>query len=303
MTLRQILILTVLLCVQTLCAQELKCTVTVNSDKVEGTSKSMFESLQKTVSELVNNTRWTNMVFAESERIECSMMIIVNSITPEGLTDASLQVQSRRPVYGTSYSTPLLNMKDDQFTFQYQEFDRVEYQPTQFTTNLAALVAYYCYLIIGFDLDSYSRTGGTPCFQQCEEIANAAQSSSIDQAEAAGWKAFGSKRNRFALINNLLDEAFKDFRNYFYEYHRLGLDEMAANAGNGRARIANGIEVLKTAYKARPGTTIVSVFLDAKNDELVQLFQKGTDAEKKNVTEILNTVDPTRSEQYEKINQ
>ncbi len=292
-----------LCCVQWMCAQELKCTVTVNSDKIEGSSKSMFEALQQSLTELMNNTRWTNMVFAEQERIECTLMLIVNSVSPEGLMDATMQLQSRRPVYNTNYSTPLLNISDNSFAFTYKEFDRVEIQATQFTSNLAALIAYYSYLIIGFDMDSYSRLGGTPCFQKCEEICNMAQGASIEQAEAAGWKAFGNNKNRFALINNLLDEAFKDFRGYFYEYHRLGLDEMAANAGNGRARIAGGIEVLKSAYKARPGTYITGVFLDAKNDELVQLFKQGTDAEKKTVVGVLTEVDPTRSEQYEKISE
>jgi len=283
-------------------AQELKCNVTVNADQVDGSNKQMFQTLQQSVSDFVNNTRWTSMVVAEQERIECNMMILVNSVTTEGLVDASLQVQSRRPVYGTSYSTPLINIKDDDFVFAYQEYDRIEFQPTQFTTNLSAMLTYYCYLIIGYDLDSYSRLGGTACFQQCENIVSSAQTSSIEKGELNGWKAFGNNRNRYTLINNLMDGAFNDYRNYFYEYHRLGLDEMSANLDNGRAKIAGGINVLRDANKARPATYVIATFLDAKNDELVNLFQKATDSEKKTVLEVLEAVDPTRINLYEKIN-
>ena len=146
-------------------------------------------------------------------------------------------------------SPPILNFKDNAFNFTYQEFDRIEYQQNQFTTNLTAMLAYYCYLIIGHDMDSYQRLGGTPFFQQCEEIVNACQSASMDNSEQKGWLAFDSNRNRYALVNNLLDEAFKKYRNFYYEYHRLGLDEMSGNVTNGRARIAEGLPVLHVCHQ------------------------------------------------------
>ncbi|MBQ7192337.1 MAG: DUF4835 family protein [Paludibacteraceae bacterium] len=284
-------------------AQELRCTVNINADKVDGSNKQMFQTLQQAITDYVNNSRFTTLTFTEQERIECSMMMIVNSVTNEGMVNASLQVQSRRPVYGTSYASPLINIKDDDCSFLYQEFDRIEFQPTQFTTNLAAILTYYCYLILGYDLDSYSRQGGSPCFQQCENIVSAAQSASIEKDELSGWKAFGNNRNRYTLINNLMDGAFSDYRNYFYEYHRLGLDVMSKNVANGRAKIASGLTVLREVYKARPATYVIATFLDAKNDELVQIFKKGTDSEKKSVVDILSAVDPTRMESYEKINE
>lgn len=284
-------------------AQELRCTVTINSDQVEGSNKQMFATLQQSITEFVNSTKWTTLVFAEKERIECSMFILINSVTTDGLVDASLQLQSKRPVYGTSYSTPVLNIKDDRFAFRYQEYDRLDYQQTQFTTNLTSLLAYYCYLIIGYDIETYTRLGGTVCFQACEEIVNTARSSSMDNAEMDGWK-YSSKLNRYLIINNLLDEAFKPFRNYLYEYHRLGLDIMSNNVGNGRAEIAQGFPVLREAYKARPASCLVAIFLDAKNDEIVSIFQKGLDAEKKSVLDVLSAVDPTRlNTVYEKINE
>ncbi len=281
-------------------AQELRCKVTINSDKIEGSNKSVYETLRQTLEEYINTTRWTNLTFAEKERIDCSMMIIVNSVD-NNVYHCEMQIQSRRPVYNTAYYSTMVNMRDAQFNFLYQEFDRLEYTPGVFTTNIAELVAYYCYLLIGYDMDSYSRLGGTPYFQECEGIVSTAQSASIDDAEVKGWKAFDSNRNRYALINNLMDEAFRDFRNYYYEYHRLGLDEMSQNVANGRARIAEGITILRETNKARPATYAVNVFLDAKSDELINIFSQGTSSEKDLVYETLNAVDPTRQAQYEKI--
>lgn len=283
-------------------AQELNCTVSINSDLIEGSNKQVYATLQTAIEEYINQNRWTNMTFAEHEKIECSMMIIVKEAA-NNLYTCEMTLQSRRSVFGTTYTTPLLNLNDASFNFTYQEFDRIEYQQNQFTTNLTAMLAYYCYLIIGHDMDSYQRLGGTPYFQACEEICNACQSASMDNIEQKGWLAFDSNRNRYALINNLLDEAFNKYRNYYYDYHRLGLDEMSANVTNGRARIAEGIPVLKEAYRARPATYVINTFLDAKAEELVDIFRKGTDKEKTDVYNLLIDIDPTRQNTYDKINQ
>ena len=297
---RKILLVLALALVTGVQAQELKCTVTIKSDQIEGSNKQVYETLKTAIEEYMNSNRWTNMTFAEQEKIECSMLLIVKS-AQDNLYSCEMTLQSRRPVYGTTYTTPLLNFVDKNFNFTYQEFDRIEWQQNTFTTNLTAMLAYYCYLIIGHDLDSYQRLGGTPLFQICEEIVNVCQSASMEQSEQKGWLAFDSNRNRYALINNLLDEAFKKYRNYYYEYHRLGLDEMSANVTNGRARIAEGIPVLREAYRARPATYVVNTFLDAKSDELADIFAKGTDKEKKAVYEILMDIDPTRQSTYERI--
>lgn len=282
-------------------AQELKCTVTINSDQVQGTNKEVFNTLKQSIEEYVNTLRWTNMTFLEKERIECSMLLVVKSVQ-DNMYTCEFTCQSRRPVWGTSYSTPTLNIKDNLFVFSYQEYDRLDYQQNTFTTNLTALLAYYCYLIIGHDMDSFSKLGGTPCFQACESIVNSAQSASIESSEAAGWKAFESNRNRYALINNIMDEAFKKYRLFYYEYHRHGLDEMVNNVANGRARIAKEIIALKEAYNARPGTYVINTFLDAKSDELANIFEKGTTEEKKQVYELLMDIDPTRQTTYDRIN-
>ena len=279
-------------------AQELKCNISINSEQVQGSNKAVFTTLQQSMEEFVNTQRWTNMTFQEKERIECSMMIVVQ----DNMFVCEFTCQSRRPVFGTTYTTPTLNIKDANFTFTYQEYDRMEFQHNTFTSNLTALVAYYCYLIIGHDMDSFAKLGGTPYFQVCEDIVTSAQSASLDNAEMVGWKAFESNRNRYALTNNLMDEAFKKYRAYYYDYHRHGLDEMVNNVANGRARIAKDIKVLKEAYNARPATYLVGTFLDAKSDELVNIFKSGTTDEKKMVYELLMDIDPTRQDTYENIN-
>ena len=282
-------------------AQELKCNISINSEQVQGSNKAVFTTLQQSMEEFVNTQRWTNMTFQEKERIECSMMIVVKSVQ-DNMFVCEFTCQSRRPVFGTTYTTPTLNIKDANFTFTYQEYDRMEFQSNTFTSNLTALVAYYCYLIIGHDMDSFAKLGGTPYFQVCEDIVTSAQSASLDNAEMVGWKAFESNRNRYALTNNLMDEAFKKYRAYYYDYHRHGLDEMVNNVANGRARIAKDIKVLKEAYNARPATYLVGTFLDAKSDELVNIFKSGTADEKKMVYELLMDIDPTRQDTYENIN-
>ena len=299
-SLRYILVFLLVALIHGVQAQELKCNVTINSDQVEGSNKSVFNTLQQSIQEFVNNSQWTNMTFQDKERIECNMLIVVKQVQ-DNMYVCEFTCQSRRPVYGTTYTTPILNFKDNNFIFTYQEFDRLDFQQHTFTSNLTALIAYYCYLIIGHDMDSFSRFGGTPYFQICENIVNAAQSASLESNEMSGWKAFDSNRNRYALINNLMDEAFKDYRQYFYEYHRYGLDEMINNVANSRARIAAGIEVLQKANRARPATYVINAFLDAKADEFVNIFQEGSEDERTKVYEALVSIDPTRQSTYEAI--
>lgn len=282
-------------------AQELNCNVVINHDQVQSTNTQIFTTLEQSIRDFVNNQRWTDMTVAEKERIECTFMLVVSSVTTDGLFSATMQVQSKRPVYNTNYQSTLVNLQDNSCSFTYQEFDRIEFQPTQFTSNLASLLAYYCYYIIGMDADSYAKMGGTPYFQQCENIVQQAQSSSANASEIDGWKAFSSTKNRYAMINQIMDQAFAPFREYIYTYHRLGLDIMSDNVANGRARIAADINILQEANRARPATSLVYTFMDAKNDELVNLFQKGTAEEKKKVYDVCMAVDPTRQDQYDKI--
>jgi len=276
-------------------AQELNCAVQINSEQVPGSSKSIYTTLTKSITEFMNNRKWTELSFSNEERIECTLNIIIKKVDGDAFT-SEIQVQSRRPIYNSNYYTTLFNFKDINFTFNYKEFDQLEMNQNTITSNLTAVLAYYAYVIIGYDMDSYSRLGGTSSFQSAENIVNLAQG-----ADLAGWKAFESTRNRYALINNLLDEAFKKYRNYFYEYHRLGLDEMSTNSTNARARIAEGLPILRETNRSTPSAIAISSFLDAKSDELINIFSKGTVQEKKDAVEILSDVYPTQSGRYEKI--
>jgi len=276
-------------------AQELNCTVQINSNQIQGTNKSVFNTLNKSILEFMNNRKWTELSFSNEERIECSLSIIVKKVDGDAFT-SEIQIQSRRPIFNSTYNSTLFNFKDVDFTFNYKEFDQLQMNENTITSNLTAVLAYYAYIIIGYDLDSYSRLGGTSSFQAAESIVNSAQGASL-----IGWKAFESTRNRYALINNLLDEAFKKYRNYFYEYHRLGLDEMSTNSTNARARIAEGLPILRETNRSTPSAIVISSFLDAKNDELINIFSKATSQEKTDAIQILSDINPTQSARYEKI--
>ncbi|MDR0370895.1 MAG: DUF4835 family protein [Prevotellaceae bacterium] len=276
-------------------AQELNCNVQVNADMVQGANADLINSLQTAMTEFVNNRRWTEMAYTAQERIECTMSFIFKSIDGENF-NGELTVQARRPVYNSSYYTTLFNFRDNNISFQFGQFDQLEANQSFISSNLTAILTYYVYIIIGYDMDSFARLGGTPYFQAAENIVNMAQSS-----DYSGWKAFEDSRNRYALVSNLMDEAFKKYRNFFYEYHRLGLDEFSINIGNARARIAAGLPLLREANRARPSAIVVSSFLDAKNDELINIFSGATEQEKKDAVEILSDISPTNSARYEAI--
>lgn len=276
--------------------QELNCTVQVNSDQIEGTYKSVFTTLQTSIADFMNSRRWTDMSYTNQERIECTLNFVVKKYEDNVIT-TELTVQSRRPVYNSSYNSTLLNFRDTEVEFEYKENDQLELVENNFESNLTAVLAYYAYIIIGYDMDSFSRLGGTSYFQAAENIVSSAQSS-----DYSGWKAeLANSKNRYALVNNLMDEAFKKLRNYFYEYHRLGLDEMSINMTNACARISDGLPVVREANRARPTSLVVTVFLDAKADELVNIFSGTTQEEKQKAIDILSDIAPTRSSQWEKI--
>ena len=283
----------VFVCSTAAIAQELKCNVQINSTQIQGTNKSVFNTLQTSISEFMNNRRWTNMTYTNVEKIDCSINIIIKSVDGDSYS-GEIIVQSRRPVYGSSYTSPLFNFRDQSLMFNYKEFEQLEMNENTLMSNLTAILAYYAYIIIGYDMDSYARLGGTSYFQAAENIVNMAQSS-----EWTGWKAFENDRNRYALVNNLMDEAFKKYRNFFYEYHRLGLDEMSTTIANARARITAGLPILRETNRARSSSVAISVFMDTKTDELINIFSKATDEEKTSMVEILSDVNPTQTARYE----
>jgi hypothetical protein len=280
-------------------AQELKCTVNLNSSKVQGTNKQVFETLQKSLTDLMNNQKWTDMTFAQNEKIECTIGIIVNSYADNAFA-CQMQVQARRPVWGSGYSTNILNFLDPAVNFTYLEFDALDVNSSSYDNNLVAIMAYYAYIIIGFDLDSFQKLGGTAAFNTAQQIVNLSQNRSSPDGD--GWKAFDKNGKRYELINNLLDSRFTKFREYFYDYHRLGLDNMTSNVANARAKIAEGLPVIKDIHKLQPQSQAITTFLESKRDEFVNIFAKqGTEKERESVYKILSDIEPTKSSVYEAI--
>lgn len=275
-------------------AQEITARITVNSDKVQGTNKSVFTTLQTALTDFINNKKWTDATFAVNERIDCTMTIIINEQNDNSFT-GEIQVQARRPVYNSSYTTTLLNFRDTELTFEYIEYEPLEYVENNLSSNLTATMVYYVYLILGLDFDSFSPKGGTPFIQQAQQIVNIAQS----QMSWSGWKAFDSNRNRHAVITALTDNTSDAFRNMWYTYHRRGLDEMAANADRGRTTIIEALPALEQIKNARPTSVILQMFADAKLDEVAAIYSKATTQEKQTGYKMLTNIYPTESTRLE----
>ena len=277
-------------------AQELKCEVAVNADKVPGSNKQVFTTMQKAILEFVNHTRWSDMHYQSSEKIECNMLITIDEMTDEKTFKANLQIQARRPVYNSSYYSSLLNFKDPNFNFEYIEHQTIDYIEGQTNDELVSLLAYYCYMIIGMDCDSYSDVGGTPSFRKMETVVNLEQSKGL-----VGWKAFDDLRNRYAYSNNLNDENLKNFRHASYLYHRLGLDQMASSTDKGCAKVLEALREIKKSYDIKSSCVAITSFMETKRDELINIFSHATDNQKKEAYDLLISIEPSQSDKYETI--
>ncbi|MES2567858.1 MAG: DUF4835 family protein [Bacteroidota bacterium] len=282
---------------QVLFSQELNCQVSVVSPQIQGTTeKQIFEQLQKSIFEFMNNTKWTKDNFTTSERIDCSILI---NVTAKAGTDdyrATIQIQSRRPVFKSSYFSPAFNYIDENFAFRYQQFQQLEFNLNTFSNNITSVLAYYAYIIIANDYDTYSNLGGTEYFQKAQVVVSNAQG-----AAETGWKSFESNKNRYWIVENALQPVFQPIRECMYKYHRLGLDIMNEKADEGRKEILKSTELLLGVYKNRPASFIMELFFDAKADEMVNIFSKGFPDEKAKIVETLTTVDPANSTKYFKI--
>ena len=279
-------------------AQKLETKMTINRAQVSDTKGDVFESLEKKVTEFLNDQKWTELKLRDKEKIQCNFNITVNtySDTDNSFT-CTLLVTSSRPVYDATYMTTAFSNRDPQFNFKFQEHDRLEFRPEQIDNQLVALLAYYAYMIIGIDLDTMSPMGGTDILNRAEEIVTAGQT-----LDYPGWKAFDDNKNRFGLLNDYLDGSMENFRQLQYKYHRQGLDQMSANPDTARARIAESLELLSSARKARTKSHLPLLFSEYKREELVNIFaKKGTQAEKEKAYKILFAIDPSQNTQWEKI--
>ncbi len=294
------LVIALMLCMQNIAAQELNCNITVNTDKVESTNKQVFSTFESSLKDFMNGQQWTQMNYTNDEKIDCNISLIVNSYVDDVMS-CVLQIQASRPVHSSSYTTTLFNFRDQNFHFTYREFDPIEVNSNTYESNLSALLAYYAYIIIGLDMDSFGKMGGDEMFTAAEQIVSLSQNRS-NELESKGWKAFENDRNRYALISQLRDDRFTPFREYYYTYHRQALDNMFANVGNARKKIADGLPIIRELNRMQPSAILLVAFLDAKKDELINIFAKhASEAERKAVYEILTDIDPTSTDDYEKI--
>ncbi len=280
-------------------SQELRCNVQVVSSQIQGTNKQVFQTLQTAIYEFMNNTAWTNHIYTNEERIDCNVLINLQDHSGDEFK-GSIQVQSRRPTFNTSYNTTVLNFKDDNLRFNYVEFEPLEFSITEHRSNLTSLLAYYAYVILGLDYDTFSMLGGTEYYQKAELIVNNAQN-----APEKGWKAFESRKNRYWFIENILNDRYKGLREFLYRYHRLGLDIMESKDATGRAEIAESLELLQKIYRQKPDPYLFGfeLIMSAKSDELVNIFSESFMAEADRVYKILVEIDPTRADKYLKIKQ
>nr|WP_244262967.1 DUF4835 family protein [Tannerella forsythia] len=275
---------------------ELNAKLSINSSKIQGTNKEVFNTLQRALNEFINNKKWTNAKFSPNERIDCAFTMIVNTLEDNRFS-CELQVQARRPVYNSSYTTTIFNFRDTQLDFQYTEMEPLEYSETTLQSNLTATIVFYIYVILGIDFDGFSPKGGSVFFQQAQQILTLAQS----EPSWNGWKAFENDRNRHALITALTENQSEGYRQFWYDYHRKGLDEMAANADRGRTNILEALPALTALKSARPNSILLQVFSDTKLDELVAIYSKATTQEKQTGYKTLSNLYPGQTNRLESL--
>lgn len=286
-------------CPSTISAQELQAKITINHAQISGTEKGVFDNLQQTLQQFVNNRQWTHLQFQKNERIICNFNITVTKYDrDQNLFTCKALIQANRPVFNSAYTSTLYNNVDDNFTFRFAEYDQLEFNEQQIDNQLTALFAYYAYLIIGIDLDSYAPKGGEDILQRCMNLTNNAQN-----LDYPGWKAFSDDRNRYAIISDYLDGALEPFRQLQYDYYRKGLDEMANNAERGRTEITAALETgLKKAKENRPLSLLPQIWTDFKKDELANIYRgKGTQKEKESIYELLFFINPSQNKYWDQV--
>lgn len=282
-------------------SQELNCNVQISAQRIQGSNRQIFENMQRDIYEFLNNTVWTNHQFSYSERIDCSILINLNDQLSADEFRGTIQIQLSRPVFNTTYKSTILNFIDNNFQFRYVEFQPLEFDPGTHRSNLVSVLAYYTYIIIGIDYDSYSALGGTEFFQMADKIVSNAQN-----ASEAGWKPYdGSRnRNRYWLVKNILDKEYEGVRLFIYEYNINGLDKMESRIGEARTNMAESLKLLQEVFRKKPDPFLYfsQVVLESKSDELINVFSEAFPEEKSRVVQILTEIDPSGKAKYEKIN-
>lgn len=280
-------------------ATELNCEVEVNSDKISNASKEIFNELKQSITEYMNTTKWTNAVFGTNEKIYCKLLLTLSSWDDgTGLMKGDLQIQSQRPVFNSAYTTAVINFKDAKVDFTYDQGQQLVYSETEMMDNLTAILNFWAFMIIGMDFDTFELKGGDPYYEKAANVVRLAQTSG-----ESGWKAFEDNANRSAVLSAFTDTQTAPIRDILYEYHRTGLDQMVVTVDKGRATITHTLENLGKIYDVAPMSVCLSMFKDAKLDELINIYSKANTTEKENVYEMLYQVFPSDNTRLEKIKQ
>jgi hypothetical protein len=281
-------------------AQELNCNVQISAQKIQGSNREVFESMQKDIYEFMNNTVWTNHVFTYAERIDCNMLITLTDQLSADEFKGTIQIQLRRPVFNTTYNSTMLNFIDNNFQFRYVEFQPLEFDPNTYRSSLVSVLGYYAYLVLGFDYDSFSPLGGTEFFQTAEKIVTNAQN-----ASEPGWKPYDGSRNknRYWLVKNLLDKQYEGVRRFIYEYDINGLDRMESKASEARTNIVESLKLIQEVFRRKPDPYmyLIQIVMESKSDELINIFSGAFPEEKGRAVEILTEIDSGNKSKYEKI--
>ena len=281
-------------------AQELNCNIQISAQRIQGSNRQVFESMQKDLFEFMNNTVWSNHVFNYAERIDCNILINLTDQLSADEFKGTIQIQLSRPIFNTTYNSTLLNFIDNNFQFKYVEFQPLEFDPSTNKSSLVSVLAYYTYMVLGFDYDSFAPLGGTEFFQMAEKIVTNAQN-----APEPGWKPYdGSRnRNRYWLVKNVLDKEYEGVRQFIYEYYINGLDKMESKAPEARTSMVESLKLMQDVYRKKPDPFmyLVQVVMDAKSDELINIYSAAFPEEKSRVIEILTEIDPSNKSKYEKI--
>ncbi|TXC76150.1 type IX secretion system protein PorD [Luteibaculum oceani] len=277
--------------------QELNATVQVTYERVkaQATNPRIFETLERTAQEFLNNTKWGGDDFQLEERIQCSFLFTIDKISGNTY-EGSIQVTSSRPVFNSNYSTTLLNHKDNDFTFSYTENAPIIFTPNQFKDNLSSVLAYYAYLVLAMDYDSFSREGGKAYFTLAQRVVANAQNAGFD-----GWRSSEGVRNRFWIVDNALQEAFKPIRDCVYEYHRQGLDQMYSNTEDARKTIIEALKKLERVHAVKPLSINMQIFFNAKSQEIINIFDASPAQEKESLLSLLGKLDPSNLSKYQKL--
>jgi len=281
-------------------AQELNCNVQISAQRIQGSNRQVFETMQRDIYEFMNSTVWTNHVYSYAERIDCNILINLNDQLSADEFRGTIQIQLRRPVFNTTYNSTMLNFIDNNFQFRYVEFQPLEFDPGAHRSNLVSVLAYYAYIILGVDYDSFSSLGGSEFYQVAEKIVSNAQN-----APEPGWKPYDASRNRnrYWLVKNMLDKEYEGVRKFVYEYNINGLDKMESRITEARTSMVESLRMLQEVYRRKPDPFMyaLQIILEAKSDELVNIYSEAFPEEKSRVTQILTEIDPANKTKYEKI--